>query len=130
MASFVLRKIRQSYSGLWHDLMSRSKQVQAQVQMQEGEASEDRAPPSTPPPSFWQILTKDNRYLWILLSITLAVASVAALTLALRLLRGSGGKSGSEACGGSSVDYPRISSAPVAPMELTSLQKKIFASSS
>lgn len=124
MASFVLRKIRQSYSGLWHDLMSRSKQ------MQEGEASEDRAPPSTPPPSFWQILTKDNRYLWILLSITLAVASVAALTLALRLLRGSGGNGGSESCGGSSVDYPRISSAPVAPRELTSLQKKIFASSS
>ena len=123
MASFVLRKIRQSYSGLWHDLMSRSKQMQAQVQMQEGEASEDRAPP----PSFWRILTKDNRYLWILLSITLAVASVAALTLALRFLRGSGGNGGSKACGGSSVDYPRISSAPV---ELTSLQKKIFASSS
>ena len=49
-----------------------------------------------------------------------------ALVLALPLVA-CGGNGGSEACGGSSVDYPRISSAPV---ELTSLQKKIFASSS
>ena len=117
MSSYIISKIKQSYAGVWRDLMKRPKQSSEDAEQEQ----------HAEPPSFWQILTKDNRYLWILLSITLAVASVAALTLALRLLRGSGGNGGSEACGGSSVDYPRISSAPV---ELTSLQKKIFASSS